>query len=38
MGHCEHLAPVKISYDAPIGSIQEVRIIGMEDGYLVGDA
>jgi threonylcarbamoyladenosine tRNA methylthiotransferase MtaB len=38
MGHCQYLAPVKLSFDAPIGSIQEVRISGVEDGYLVGDA
>lgn len=38
MGHCQYLAPVKLSFDASIGSIQEVRISGVEDGYLVGDA
>jgi threonylcarbamoyladenosine tRNA methylthiotransferase MtaB len=37
-GHCQYLAPVKLSFDAPIGSIQEVHISGVEDGYLVGDA
>ncbi len=38
MGHCQYLAPVKLSFEAPIGSIQEVRISGVEDSHLVGDA
>lgn len=36
MGHCQYLAPVRLSFDAPVGSIQTVRISGVEDGHLIG--
>ena len=37
MGHCQYLAPVRLSFDAPVGTIQTVRISGVEDGHLIGD-
>ncbi|MBT3904454.1 MAG: tRNA (N(6)-L-threonylcarbamoyladenosine(37)-C(2))-methylthiotransferase MtaB [Rhodospirillaceae bacterium] len=37
LGHCQYLAPVRLSFDAPVGSIQTVRISGVEDGHLIGD-
>jgi threonylcarbamoyladenosine tRNA methylthiotransferase MtaB len=37
MGHCQYLAPVRLSFDAPVGSIQTVLISGVEDGHLIGE-
>ena len=35
-GHCRHYAPVRLDFDAPAGTIVEVRIGGVAGGRLLG--
>jgi threonylcarbamoyladenosine tRNA methylthiotransferase MtaB len=35
-GHCQHYLPVRIQGGAPAGSLQTVRISGLDDTHLIG--
>jgi threonylcarbamoyladenosine tRNA methylthiotransferase MtaB len=35
-GHCQHYLPIRLTTQVPAGSIQSVRISGLDDSHLIG--